>query len=206
MPIEARKIGFRYGSDPWLFRGIDLLVGPGEAVGLVGPSGCGKTTFGRILAGYVPPGEGAVTVDGRTVRPGEYHPVQMIFQHPERAVNPRWRLARTLTEGWKPEPEVLRFFGIEESWLERWPNELSGGELQRICIVRALGPLTQYVIADEMTTMLDAVTQAQIWRAVLAVVRERKLGMLVISHDRHLVERVCDRVVVWEDREHERNL
>ncbi|MBW7458705.1 ATP-binding cassette domain-containing protein, partial [Paenibacillus sepulcri] len=74
-----------------------------------------------------------------------------------------------------------------------WPNELSGGELQRICIARALGSKTRFVIADEMTTMLDAVTQAQIWHAVLAIARERKLGLLLISHDLHLIERLCHR-------------
>lgn len=197
MLLEGKNLGFRYGRHPWLFRNIDITVAAGEIVGLVGPSGCGKTTLGRILAGYDKPEEGTVAIRGLAAASGGYHPVQMVFQHPERAVNPRWRLRRTLRESWDPEPDVLRQLGIEEQWLERWPNELSGGELQRICIARALGPQTRFLIADEMTTMLDAITQANIWHAVLAIAKERAIGLLVISHDRHLVGRLCEKIVAW---------
>ena len=65
-----------------------------------------------------------------------------------------------------PIKRCLELLGIDQEWLERWPNELSGGELQRFCVARALGPNTRFLIADEMTTMLDAITQAQIWHAV----------------------------------------
>ena len=69
-----------------------------------------------------------------------YHPVQLVLQHPEKAVNPRWKMDKILNEGWNPDKEVLKSLGIEQEWLSRWPNELSGGELQRICVARALGP------------------------------------------------------------------
>lgn len=198
MLLEGRELGFYYDRGTWIFRGVHLAIRAGETVGLAGPSGCGKTTLGRILAGYDRPVEGEVAIDGRPLPESGYHPVQMVFQHPERAVNPRWRLRRTLTEGWTPDGELLERLGIREKWLDRWPNELSAGELQRICIARALGPKTRFLIADEMTAMLDAVAQAQIWRAVLDVARTRRLGLLVISHDRHLLRRVCDRVVSWD--------
>jgi peptide/nickel transport system ATP-binding protein len=198
MPLEGRNLAFRYGKDPWVFRGFSIEIGEGEIVGLSGPSGCGKTTIGRLLSGYDIPHEGAVLLDGRPIPRSGYHPVQHVFQHPEKTVNPRLRMQRILNEGWKPGAAFRTSFGIADEWLGRYPGELSGGELQRFCVARALGPQTRYLIADEMTTMLDAVTQAQIWHAVLDVVRERRLGMLVVSHERRLLERLCGRIIQLE--------
>lgn len=199
MRLEARRIGYRYPRGPWVFRDASIAVRAGETVGLTGPSGCGKTTLGRILAGYMPPAEGEVSLDGRPLPRTGRHPVQMIHQHPERAVNPRWRMRQTLAEGQAEDAALMEKLGIDGDWLDRWPNELSGGELQRICIARALGPGTRFVIADEMTVMLDAASQAQIWRAVLEKARSESLGLLVISHDLHLLERICDRIERWSE-------
>ncbi|TDF95765.1 ABC transporter ATP-binding protein [Paenibacillus piri] len=195
MSLEAHRIGFRYGQEPWILRGFDFDLHPGEVVGLAGPSGCGKSTLGQLLAGYRQPLEGSVTLDDASVSSSGYRPAQLVFQHPEKAVNPRWMMAKTLREGWEPGKEVLAALGVEPDWLNRWPHELSGGELQRFCIARALGPATRYLIADEMTTMLDAITQAQLWHAVLDIAAQRGMGMLIISHDRHLLERLCSRIV-----------
>ncbi len=195
MPLEARQIGFRYGQGPWIIRKFNILIGPGEVVGLTGPSGCGKTTLARLLAGYAYPHEGDVMLDGVPLPKTGSNPVQLLFQHPEKAVNPRRRMRDTINEGWEPDRELLSAFGIEPDWLNRWPNELSAGELQRFCVIRALGPKTRFLIADEMTTMLDAVTQAQIWNVVLEIARRRNLGLLVVSHDMNLVNRLCSRVI-----------
>lgn len=198
MPLEARNIGFRYSSGPWVLRGVDITVNPGEVVGLTGPSGCGKTTLCRIIAGYELPGEGSVRLDGQPMAVSGYNPVQLVFQHPEKAVNTRWHMKDTVKEGWSPDEAILQSLGIEREWLSRWPNELSGGELQRFCVARALGPKTRYLIADEMTTMLDAITQAQIWHVVLDIARRRNLGVLVVSHEQSLINRLCTRVVDLE--------
>jgi peptide/nickel transport system ATP-binding protein len=195
MLLEARNIGFRYGKGPWVLRNLDITIAPGEVVGLVGPSGCGKTTFGRILAGYEIPHEGKVTFDGKPLPTSTYNPVQLVFQHPEKAVNPRWTLGDTLKEGWVPDETLLKALGIEKEWFQRWPNELSGGELQRFCVARALGPGTQFLIADEMTTMLDAITQAQIWHVVLDIAKKRNMGILVVSHEWSLINRLCSSII-----------
>ena len=85
--------------------------------------------------------------------------------------------------------------GIKTEWLNRWRSELCGGELQRFCVVRALSPETKFLIADEMTTMLDAITQAQIWNVVLNHVKKYNIGLVVISHEKSLIDRICDRIV-----------
>lgn len=195
MQLEAKNIGFRYGNGPWLFQGVNLTIEPGEIVGLTGPSGRGKTTFCRILAGFEKPIEGNITVNGSPVALKGFHPVQLVFQHPEKAVNPRWKMEKILNEGWKPDQELLTLLGIEQEWLTRWPNELSGGELQRFCVARALGPNTRFLIADEMTTMLDAITQAQIWHAILEIAKKREMGIVVVSHEDKLIQRLCNRVI-----------
>jgi peptide/nickel transport system ATP-binding protein len=195
MLLEAVNVGFGYQKNSWTFRHMDLSVARGEIVGLVGPSGSGKTTLGRILAGYEKPLEGALRLNGDLLPSTGYHPVQLVFQHPEKAVNPKWRMKDILHEGWNPDDELLSRLGIEQDWLRRWPNELSGGELQRFCVARALGPQTQFLIADEMTTMLDSITQAQIWEVVLDMAKERNMGILVISHEEPLLNRLCSRII-----------
>lgn len=199
MQLEAKNIGFRYGNGPWLFRNVDLILEPGEIVGITGPSGRGKTTFCRLLSGFEKPVEGVINFDGTPLQKNGYHPVQLVFQHPEKAVNPRWKMHKILNEGWQSDKELLELIGIEQEWLTRWPNELSGGELQRICVARALGPNTRFLIADEMTTMLDAITQAHIWHAVMEVAKKREMGIIVVSHEPKLMQRLCQRVIDFND-------
>ncbi|NJN95557.1 MAG: ATP-binding cassette domain-containing protein [Anaerolineales bacterium] len=194
--LKGEQLAFRYGADkPWILPGISLHVAPGEIVGLSGPSGLGKTTLGKILAGYLRPNAGSVTVENQPLPLDTYCPVQLIFQHPELAMNPRWRIHRILEESAFPSPALLEALSLDPSWLNRWPHELSGGELQRVAVARTLGPHTRYLIADEMTAMLDANTQAQIWQVVISHARQHHLGVLVISHDAPLLERLCQRVV-----------
>ncbi len=194
--LEGRDLSFRHHTRlPWLFQDLQLHIAPGEIVGLNGPSGCGKTTLARILAGYVRPVTGRVTLEGRLLPRQGYCPVQLIYQHPELAINPRWRIAAALAEGPPPTANILAALHINSDWLNRWPHELSGGELQRIAVARALISQTRYLLADEMTAMLDAATQAQIWHGVLRFAAEHQIGLLVISHDLPLLTRLGARVI-----------
>lgn len=200
MLLEGRGLSYRYEQrGKWLFQNVGMRIKSGEIVGLHGPSGSGKSTLGRLLAGFAKPASGTVALDGAALPARGYCPIQLVLQHPEKAVNPRWPIRRTLCEGWTPDEQLMQTLGIEHTWLARYPGELSGGELQRICVARALGPGTRFLIADEMTAMLDAVTQAQLWHAVLHMARQRELGMLVISHDRRLMDKVCNKVVTFAD-------
>lgn len=199
MQLKASKINFKYNEERYVLKDIDFYVNSGEVVGLVAPSGFGKTTLAKILAGYITPESGEVVFEGCRREKNGYNPVQLIFQHPEKSVNPKWKMKKIINESFTPSKELIEAMGIKEGWMNRWPSELSGGELQRFCVIRALSPKTKFLIADEMTTMLDAITQAQIWNVVLDYARKNDIGVVVISHEKALVHKICDRVVNLEE-------
>lgn len=196
MILEAKNISFRYGKETKeILHDFSLELDQSERVGLIAPSGFGKTTFCKILAGYETPDSGEVLLDGKPLASYRgYCPVQMIWQHPEQVVNPRLRMKEVLAEGDDIEPRIIEGLGIEPDWLNRYPTEISGGEMQRFCIARALGRRTQFILADEISTMLDLITQSQIWSFLVQEVQERGIGLLAVSHSTPLLEQVCTKV------------
>lgn len=200
MILEAKKLSFRYEeSGRKILDQFSLQVESSERVGILAPSGFGKTTLCKILSGYEEPEEGTVLLDGKSLYSyKDYCPVQMIWQHPEQAVNPRLRMRTVIEEGDQVDPKLIEKLGIEPDWLNRFPTELSGGELQRFCIARALGKRTRFLLADEISTMLDLITQSQIWHFLIEETERRGIGMIVVSHSPELVEKVCTRVVRME--------
>lgn len=194
--LQAEGVWFRYGRDrPWVLDGVDVALGAGEVVGLCGPSGGGKSTLGRVLAGHLRPDRGRVTVDGAVPRLRRApHPVQLVLQQPERAIDPRWTVRQALAA------TGAELAGLDErlvhpSWLDRYPHEISGGELQRVNLARALLVRPRYLVADEISASLDAITQARIWTLLLEHCREAGIGVLAVSHDRPLLETVAGRVL-----------
>ncbi len=202
MELKGENLSFKYDSSKrWILKDLNINIKSGEIKGLVGDSGSGKSTLSKILAGYIDNKnfEGKVEINGLNISKNEYNPVQLIFQHPEQTMNPKWKMKDILYESWNVDEDIIEKFGIQKSWLNRWPNELSGGELQRFSVLRALSHNTKFLIADEMTTMLDAVTQVQIWNLVIDLVRMKNIGMLVVSHDKDLIKKICDEVVYLDD-------
>nr|WP_303021987.1 ATP-binding cassette domain-containing protein [uncultured Blautia sp.] len=197
MILEARNISFRYGEKSReILKDFSLKAESTERVGLVAPSGFGKTTLCKILSGYEKPDSGQVLLDGKPLDfYGSYCPVQLIWQHPEQAINPRLRMKAVLEEGDNVSSDLIKRLGIEADWMNRFPAELSGGEMQRFCITRALGQRTQFLLADEISTMLDLITQSQIWHFLMDETEKRRIGMIVVSHSPELLEKVCTRVV-----------
>ena len=202
MVLEAKNLTFRYPRQrggPVLDR-VSLTLRSGERVGLSAPSGRGKTTLCKLLAGWEEPSGGQVLVE--SVPPARYRgfcPVQLLWQHPEEAVDPLRKLKTTLYEAGAVDRAVLEGLGIQESWLERYPAELSGGELQRICAARVLRPELRFLLCDEASAMLDLITQARLWRFLLSQGERYGLGFLIVSHDRALLGRLCTRVLTWEE-------
>lgn len=195
MGLEARNVSFRYGRrQNWVLEDVQLRVERGERLALLAPSGRGKTTLALLLAGYLSPTRGEVLLDGSPLPERGVCPVQLICQHPEHAVNPRWRLKQVLEESGALREELLEALGIEGAWLSRFPRELSGGELQRFCVARALLSGAPFLICDEISTMLDVITQAQIWNVVLAEAERRNMGLIAVTHNRRLAERIANRM------------
>lgn len=201
MPLEAKNIYFRYDrKQPWILEDCNVKVDRGECLAIFAPSGYGKTTLAMLLAGYIKPVKGEILLDGKALPTKGVCPVQLIHQHPEKAINPRWRLKRVLEESGKIDEDVLRAFGIEHEWLDRFPRELSGGELQRFCVARALMSGADYLICDEISTMLDVITQAQIWNVVLEEAKKRNMGLIAVTHNRHLAGKIATRIVDLQNR------
>lgn len=194
MILEGKNLTFTYNknANP-IFQDVNLRIDSSERVAILGPSGFGKTTLCKVIAGYLQPQQGEVLLDGMPLSKKGYCPVQMIWQHPERAVNPRLKMKDTLADGLEVEERIIEGLGIEKDWLNRYPQELSGGELQRFCIARALGKETKFLIADEISTMLDLITQSQIWNFLLTEVEQRKIGLLVVSHSEPLLDKIATR-------------
>lgn len=197
--LEAKGVSYRYQQNRWLFEKLNIDIHPGEVVGLYGESGSGKTSLAKLLSGYLRPSNGVINVDGTMYPLRGIQPVQMVWQHPEKVINPRWKMKKILLETGPLDGEILDELDIKREWMDRYPSELSGGELQRFCLARALGSNTKYLIADEMTTMLDAISQSQIWYSVLRLVHQRNIGVLAISHHPNLLRQISDRFLNFND-------
>lgn len=197
MKLELKHLSYQYKRDGTkILEDFSMTVEDTERVGLTAPSGYGKTTLCKLISGYLSPDEGEILLDGEPLSSFQgYCPIQMIWQQPELAVNPRLRMKEVIGEGDRIEGRILKELGIEEAWLNRFPAELSGGELQRFCLARALGERTRFLLADEISTMLDLITQSQIWNFLLKEVEQRRIGLIAVSHNQALLEKVCTRQV-----------
>lgn len=203
MPLEAKNVSFRYDrKQRWILEDQSLRLDRGEKLALFAPSGYGKTTLAMLLSGYRQPTKGQILLDGAPLPKTGICPVQLICQHPEKAINPRWRLRNVLEESGSLREEMLGEFGIEKAWLDRFPRELSGGELQRFCVARALMSGAEYLICDEISTMLDVITQAQIWNVILKHAAQSNMGILAVTHNLNLARHIADRVYDLAKREY----
>ncbi len=195
--LEARGISFSYPNGVAVLSDIDFSCEAGERVALHAPSGYGKSTFCQILAGYLVPAKGEVLLDGVVPRAyrGAPNPVQLIWQHPEQVMDPYVRISSSLAEAGDMPFHLLRELGVREEWMARFPHELSGGQLQRCCIARALACNPKFLIADEISTMLDAITQAQIWDFLLDYCDAHDVGLVLVTHSQALQKRLATRVI-----------
>lgn len=113
---------------------------------------------------------------------------------PRKSFNPYRTVGSSVRDAWEPDAQWLDWLSIKPQWLERRPSELSGGELARIALLRVLDPRTQVLIADEMTAQLDAHLQKEVWQHLIRISQQRPLAMIVFSHNKALLEKVCAKV------------
>jgi peptide/nickel transport system ATP-binding protein len=218
--VRIRGLDVRFDGVPAL-RGIDLDIGPGEAVGLVGESGCGKSVTWLAALGLLPSKAavaGSVTLNGEEIlaaAPARLDAIRggriaMIFQDPASALNPVQRVGRQVAEALKlhrgmddkaARAEARRLFelvGIPDPArrVDVYPHEMSGGQNQRVMIAMALAGQPELLVADEPTTALDATIQAQILDLLRRLQRETGMALVLISHDLGVVADMCSRVCV----------
>ncbi len=187
---------------------VGFALASGDALGIVGESGSGKSTLARAIVGLVTPSAGAIRLVGDERETPRYRRVQMIFQDPLSALNPRLSVAQTLTEPLivhrlcrRAEvatrvAALMAEVGLDPALAHRRPRQLSGGQCQRVGIARALALSPAILIADEPTSALDVTIQAQILNLLIRLRAERQLALILISHDLEVVRRVCERVIV----------
>lgn len=193
---------------------VSLTIEPGEILGVVGESGSGKSTLGRCIIQLEHINEGKIYFADKPVYKLEKNSIkemrkknQMVFQNPYSSFNPKMTIGATLREIGKVHKmgkkqtderiaELLKLVNLTEDYLDRAPSELSGGQLQRLAIVKALILYPDFVVADEAVSALDVSVQAQILNLFMDLKEKLGLTILFISHDLNVVERICDRVVV----------
>ncbi|GAA3139011.1 ABC transporter ATP-binding protein [Nonomuraea roseoviolacea] len=210
--LEATAITVSYGRHQVL-DGVSLTVAPGETLGLAGPSGCGKSTLARVLALLQRPSGGTLTVDGQPIsrwrhRARQRTSIGLIFQQPRLAVDPRFTLLDVIAEPLRAARrpldrahELAEEMGLTGELFTRRPHEVSDGQLQRACVARALALEPRYLVCDEMTTMLDASTQAHLVTRIEAYRERTGAGVLAVSHDAELLDRWAGgNVRTWRHR------
>ncbi|OLF05786.1 ABC transporter ATP-binding protein [Actinophytocola xinjiangensis] len=194
--------------------GVNLRVESGGVLGLVGESGSGKSTIARVVAGLRRPSAGTVTVDGRDVT-GRRLParerarlIQMIFQDPYSSLNPRMTVGETIEEALAAREEqdaaarragareLLDLVRLKATVAQAYPRQLSGGMRQRVAIARCLAVKPKVIVADEITSALDASVQGSVLNLLRDLRAELGLSMLFISHNLAVVRYLADRIAV----------
>lgn len=187
--------------------GVTLTLEPGTCMGLVGESGAGKTTLARLILGLDSPSRGRILMEGKPVRAWQrQHPGQMsvIFQDYTTSVSPRYTVADAIAEPLKALnrfkeapgliPRLLERVGLPATLMAAYPHQLSGGQLQRVCIARALAARPRFIVFDEALGSLDLPVQSRILDLLSDLVREFGLTSLFITHDLMAATAICDRI------------
>jgi len=199
---------------------VSLSLEQGKCLGIIGESGSGKSTLGRIITGIEKADSGVVEFEGKNIHQKENrnmkNDISVVFQNYISSVNPRFSVAQIIAEPLiissqvnrskidknKIDEEVkklIKIVGLSEEFLERFPHELSGGQLQRVCIARAIVTKPKFILLDEAVSSLDVSTQVEILDLLQKLKKEYNLSYVFITHDLLTITYICDSVIFFKD-------
>ena len=199
---------------------VSLSLEQGKCLGIIGESGSGKSTLGRIITGIEKADSGVVEFEGKNIHQKENgnvkNDVSIVFQNYVSSVNPKFSVAQIIAEPLiissqvnkskidkkKIDEEVkkiIKIVGLSEEFLKRFPHELSGGQLQRVCIARAIVTKPKFILLDEAVSSLDVSTQVEILDLLQKLKKEYNLSYVFITHDLLTITYICDSVIFFKD-------
>lgn len=214
--LEVRDVYKSYRKQNSLFsrkrydvlNGVSFLIKKGECVGLIGESGSGKSTLSRLILGLERPDSGSITIEGEDIIEwNKCHKGDMsvVFQDYTTSANPRFTVQDIIAEPLlalkKAEnikvrvAELLNKVELPKILLKRYPHELSGGQLQRVCLARAISTKPRFIVLDEALSSLDVSVQAQILKLLNTLKNDLNMTYLFIAHDLQTITNICDRVL-----------
>lgn len=214
--LSVSNITASYSSDKVaVLKDVSLTLKKCETVGIIGESGSGKTTLGRVISGLMTPSKGKVDLQGKTLKHSYKHrsrndlrQIQFVFQIAETALNPRHRIRKIIgrpldfylgLRGRAAEQRIIELLEIVElpsNFIDRFPRELSGGQLQRINFARALAAEPKLIICDEITSALDTLVSKAIIELLINLQKRLGVAYIFISHDLSTVAKLADSIVV----------
>lgn len=199
--------GFFAAKPRQVLNNVSFSCGEGECLGIIGESGSGKSTLGRIILGLEKPDSGAVLIDGNNVlhRKEREGAISAVFQNYKSSINPYFTVEKAIME---PQTErmsrqalehLLRQVGLDPSYRKKYPHELSGGEVQRVCIARAISTKPKYIVLDEAISSLDVSIQFQILNLLKELKDVYSTSYVFITHDIQAAAYICDRVIIFRN-------
>lgn len=206
----AEEYGLLKKNKKNVLKGVSFDVNQGECLGIIGESGSGKSTLGKIILGIEKTDKGDILFENSSTRREWQQEMSVVFQDYTTSVNPKFKVIDIIKEPLlnsnmsKEEKEnmvieLLKQVGLEEKYLNRYPHELSGGQLQRVCIARAISTKPKFILLDEAISSLDVSIQVQILDLLIELKQKYGLSYLFITHDLTAVTYICDRVLFFKD-------
>lgn len=212
-----KKSGFLKKEKSLILNDISLKISKGECLGLIGESGSGKSTLGRLISGIEKADSGEIRINDLNLNKqnskGFKDKITIVFQDYNSSVNPRFKVTDIILEALqkmkkenkkaaiKKVISLLEKVGLNKDFLDRYPHQLSGGQLQRVCIARAIATNPELIILDEAVSSLDVSTQVEILNLLIKLKEEMNISYLFITHDLMAVTYICDRVIFLKEGE-----